>query len=325
MEFGLHIANMELGRLHDVAQTAEGLGYDLITFPDHIVLEGPGGQYDPHSLCHDPMLCAAVACEATKKIRIGHQVLCNLFRHPAIAAQSLASVDHLSGGRLIAGLGAGWTEREFRMTGINYPDITTRLAMLDEALTCIRSLWTKEQTNFDGRFYKFEEAILWPKPLQKPCPPILVGGGGRGLLRVAAKHADVVNIITDVGKAGQVTFASIAKLTDDAYKEKIRFLRDEIRRQGRDPDTITLSSSIFTVMLADSHKAAEAMAQDMASAFGIDVNSVLKSPLSLIGTPEECVAELKRRAKEWQVKLFIFALSGEETMRRLAEEVLVHV
>jgi probable F420-dependent oxidoreductase len=325
MEFGLHIANMELGRLRDVAQAAEGLGYGLITFPDHIVLEGPAGQYDPHALCHDPMIAAAVTCEATKKIRIGHQVLCNLFRHPAITAQSLASLDHLSAGRLIAGLGAGWTEREFRMTGINYPDVTTRLAMLDEALTCMRALWTNERTSLAGRFYKFENAILWPKPLQKPHPPILVGGSGRGLLRVAAKHADVVNIILDAGKAGQLTFANIAKLTDDAYKEKVRFLRDEARRQGREPDTITMSNSIFTIVLADSHTAAEAMAQNMASAFGTDAASVLKSPLSLIGTPEECVLELKRRAREWEVRQFIFAAGGEKTMRRLAEEVLAHV
>ena len=86
------------------------------------------------------------------------------------------------------------------MTGIPFPPITERLRMLDEALTFIKSLWTKEQTTFDGEFYHFKDAILWPKPIQKPCPPIIVGGGGKGLLRVAAKHADILNIIPDAGK-----------------------------------------------------------------------------------------------------------------------------
>ncbi|MGH7856916.1 MAG: LLM class flavin-dependent oxidoreductase, partial [Candidatus Binatia bacterium] len=90
MEFGLQVASMELPKFRDVAQAAEGLGYDLITFPDHIVMEQPEGQYDPKTLMWDPMIVAATVCDATKKIRVGHLVLCNLFRHPAIAAQSLA-------------------------------------------------------------------------------------------------------------------------------------------------------------------------------------------------------------------------------------------
>ena len=84
---------------------------------------------------------------------IGHLVLCNLFRHPAITAQSLMTLDHLSSGRLLAGFGTGWTETEFRMTGIPFPRIAERLRMLDEALTCIKSLWTKEETTFAGEFY----------------------------------------------------------------------------------------------------------------------------------------------------------------------------
>ena len=107
MEWGLQLINMEWSRLRDVAQEAEGVGFDLLTFPDHIVFEGPEGQYDPQHLSYDSIVVAAVVADATKKIRLGHLVLCNLFRHPAITAQSLTSLDHLSGGRLVAGLGTG--------------------------------------------------------------------------------------------------------------------------------------------------------------------------------------------------------------------------
>jgi alkanesulfonate monooxygenase SsuD/methylene tetrahydromethanopterin reductase-like flavin-dependent oxidoreductase (luciferase family) len=209
MEFGLQLANMEPARFRAIAQAAEGLGYDLITLPDHVVMEGPEGQYDPHTLIYDVMQIAAIIAEATKRIRVGHLVLCNLFRHPVIAAQSLATLDQISGGRAIAGLGSGWTEREFRMTGMPFPPIAERLRMLDEALTCMRSLWTNEQTTFSGEFYEFREAILWPKPVQKPHPPILLGGGGKGLLRIAAKHADAINLIAETGKKGRISVDEI--------------------------------------------------------------------------------------------------------------------
>src|SRR6266850_1396363 len=193
MEFGLQIANMAPAKFREVAQIAEGLGFDMILFPDHIVMEGPERQADMHALAYDHIAVAAALMEATKKIRIGHLVLCNLFRHPVITAQSLMTLDHISGGRLLAGLGSGWTETEFEMTGIPFPPITERLRMLDEALTVIRSLWANERTTFAGEFYKLKDAILWPKPVQKPHPPIIIGGGGKGLLRIAAKHTDYLN------------------------------------------------------------------------------------------------------------------------------------
>ncbi len=143
MEFGLFLMGADFNTVRACARAAEELGYDLVVFPDHFVHVRPGGSYDPHTIAHESMLLAAAAAHATSKIRIGHLVLCNLFRHPALAAQSLMSLDHLSGGRAVAGFGAGWTRVEFDMTGIEFPDIAARLRMLDEALTCVRSLWTR--------------------------------------------------------------------------------------------------------------------------------------------------------------------------------------
>jgi len=323
MEFGLQIANMEWQQLRDTAQEAEGLGFQTLLVPDHIVAEGPERQFDPHFLSYDVMIQVALLAEATKKARVGHLVLCNLFRHPVMTAQSLTSLDRLSNGRLIAGLGTGWTEREFKMTGISFPDIGTRLRMLDEALTCIRSLWTNEHTTVAGEFYQFDESILWPKPVQQPHPPILLGGGGKGLLRVAAKHADIVNIISDAGKPGYIKLANVAKLTDESFQAKVKFLRDEAARHGRDGSKIRISNVIFSVIVTNSAAETQATAEGMAPMFNTSPEGLLHSPLSLIGTPEQCIAELKRRQRDWDVSQVIF--SGGAPIRRLAEEVLPHV
>lgn len=325
MKFGLQLTNLEWPKLRDLCQTAEDLGYGLITFPDHVVLEGLEGDYDPKSVLYDAITSAAVAAEATKTIRVGHLVLCNLFRHPVFTAQSLASLDQLSAGRMIAGLGSGWTEREFRMTGIPFRDAKTRLAMLDEALTCIRSLWTQDETSFEGEHYQFDRAVLWPKPKQDPHPPVLVGGSGKGLLRIAAKHADYVNIIAEVGRAGMMKIGNLSKLTDEAYRSKVEFLRSEAKNAGRDPDAIRVSNIIFNVQITETESQADESAKAVAQMMGSTPEAIRQSPLMLFGTPEQCVKELQRRQTEWGVSQFVFSTSNEKLIRRLAEEVLKEV
>ena len=325
MEFGLFLATIDFNTVRESARIAEELGFHLVVFPDHFVHESPGGGYDPHAIAHDAILLAAAAAQATRTIRIGHLVLCNLFRHPAVTAQALMSLDHLSGGRLVAGLGAGWTETEFRMTGIGFPDIATRLRMLDESLTCIRSLWTQERTTFEGEFYRLQDAILWPKPLQQPHPRILIGGAGRGALRLMAKHADVANIAVNTGKPATLTLKDMSKVTDAVFRDRANFVRAEAARLGRDPKAITISNALFSVMLADSPAAAEASAREIGQMLGIPAREAPRSALFLIGTPAQCIEELNRRAAEWGVGQFIFAGGAPETTHRLAKEVLPHV
>src|SRR5262249_52362156 len=147
------------------------------------------------------------------------------------------------------GLGSGWTETEYRMTGIPFPDIATRLRMLDEALTCIRGLWTATPFSFTGEFYQFRDAVLLPRPVQRPHPPFVLGGSGRGLLRLAARHADNVNIVAATGREGYIKMAEVGKLTDAAFRAKLRFLREEAARAGRGAPEV--SQTLFTVMLTD--------------------------------------------------------------------------
>ena len=328
MEFGVQFGGLEPAQYRAHAQTAEALGYDLIVFPDHLVNEGPDKQLDVKSRAFDHIAMAAVVMEATKKIRVGHLVLCNLFRHPSITAQSLMTLDQLSNGRLLAGLGSGWTETEFKMSGIPFPPITERLRMLDEAMACILSLWKNEHTTFDGEFYHFKDAILWPKPIQQPHPPIIVGGGGKGLLRIAAKYADYINIIPDAGKRGHISMEVVSRTTDKSFREKVKFVRDEAVRFGRKPDAVRISNFVFAAILSESREATRKTAEIMAPMFRQTADELLASPMILIGTPEECIAELKRRAKDWGTSQVIFTGEvgqNEKLMRDLREKVLVHV
>ena len=154
MEFGVQIGSAEFGEMKELAARAEALGFGVIMIPDHIVYEGPEKQIETSWLSYDAMVRAALILEATKRVQVGHLVLCNLFRHPAITAQGITSLDRLSGGRAFCGIGTGWTATEFAMTGIPYPDMTTRLEMLDEALTVMKALWSQERTTFAGRHYQ---------------------------------------------------------------------------------------------------------------------------------------------------------------------------
>jgi len=324
MRFGLQVAQVEWSKLRDVAQAAEGMGFHALYFPDHLVHEGPERQREDIP-AWDPIIQTAIAAEATRRIRIGHLVLCNLFRHPAVTARSLTSLDHLSGGRLIAGLGTGWTETEYRMTGIPFPDIGTRLRMLDEALTCLTGIWGDAPFSFAGEFYQMKDAVLLPKPAQRPHPPFMLGGNGRGLLRIAARHAHHLNIISGTGREGYISLSSAGKLTDATFRSKVVFTRDEARRHGRDPETIEISQTIFAIMITESPAMTRAMAENFGGMLGLPPDEVLRSPLNLIGTPDECIAELRRRGREWQVTETILSPRADDVLQRLAKEIIPHV
>lgn len=323
MRFGLQlgVGLGDIARVRDLAQQAEGLGFDVLYFPDHLLMEGPERQR-MEGPAFDSMAMALLAAEATRRVRVGHLVLCNLFRHPAMTAQSLATLDHVSGGRALAGLGSGWTESEFRMTGIPFPPIGERLRMLDESLACLRGLWGEAPFSFDGEFYRFRDADLSPKTVQKPHPPIILGGGGKGLLRVAARHADVLNIISAVGRRGFISMQGAARLDNDQFRATVDFVRTETARLGRDPQSIEISNVAFSFMLLDTRDAAASMREGMAGILGTTPDAVIRAPMALIGTPDELVAEVRRRAREWDVREVVLSLQDEAMVARFAREVM---
>jgi F420-dependent oxidoreductase-like protein len=197
---------------------AEELGLEWASVYDHFlpVFAEPTGP------CFEgPTLLAAVASR-TQSIRCGVLVAGNTYRHPAVLANVAATLDHVSHGRLELGLGAGWFELEHAQYGIPFPPVGERLARLREAARMLRSLWTEEETTFDGRYYRLARARCEPKPVQRPHPPLWIGGTGeRVLLRIVAECADGWN--------------SLPVPVED-YERLGRALARHCAELGRDPD-----------------------------------------------------------------------------------------
>src|SRR5437879_10468114 len=193
--------------LLEVWRIADEAGFDHVWDFDHLATIGAGGQ--EASVYEGWTLLAAIA-QATRRVRFGCMVTGNTYRHPALLAKMAVTVDHLSGGRLEFGIGAAWAEAEHRMFGIE--GLEHRVGRLRESLDALISLWTKDRTTLEGRYYRFTDAIANPKPIQKPHPPIWIGAQGESTLRLTARHADVWNI-----SGGDPEFvAEVIKKFDDA-------------------------------------------------------------------------------------------------------------
>lgn len=181
--------------------------------------------------CMDGWTLLGALAVATRRVRLGLMVGCNGYRYPAVLAKIATTVDQVSGGRLDMGLGAGWFETEYNMYGIPFPPPAQRIRELDEACEVIKRLWTQEVADFQGSYYTLQAARHEPKPVQKPYPPIFIGGSGEKMtLRVVAKHADAWNFGNGPVEEAQ---------------RKSRILAEHCAAIGRDTATIRRSTQIF--------------------------------------------------------------------------------
>jgi probable F420-dependent oxidoreductase len=324
MHVGVSLVGLPATEILAKSREAESLGYSAVYLPDHWALEQQaGGGLDDATPSWEATTMLGAIAAVTTRVRVGALVHCNLFRHPGTTAQAITTIDHISDGRAILGLGSGWTRAEFEMMGAPFPEVKPRLRMLEESIRCIKALWTESRASFAGEFYELASAIHVPKPVSKPHPPILLGGGGKGLLRIAARHADAVNIGVDTGRAGTVDRAEVAKTTDAAFRERAAFLRAEAKAAGRDPSSIELSSTIFTAMVSESASDADNFAGALGGLFGLDPAEVKRMPIVLIGTIEECVRELQRRRDEWGLEHYVLsARAGGGLVEKFAHEIL---
>src|SRR5689334_3203695 len=194
---------------------------------DHFVpinghVEGP---------CMDGWTLLAALAATTRRVRLGLMVGCNGYRYPAVLAKIATTVDQISGGRLDVGLGAGWFDLEYNMYGIPFPPPVQRIRELDEACEALKLLWTQELATFEGKYYHLQEARHEPKPVQKPYPPLVIGGGGEKLtLRVVAKHADMYNF---------------GGGTPEEAQHKNAVLDEHCAAIGRDPGAIRRSTQFY--------------------------------------------------------------------------------
>ena len=212
--------------LRDVWRVADEAGFDHVWDFDHLASIGPGGV--ARTVYEGWTLLAAIAA-STRRVRLGCMVTGNIYRHPALLAKMAVTVDHLSGGRLEFGIGAGWAEAEAKMFGLEGLD--HRVGRLRESIEAMISLWTNDRTTIDGRYYHFNDAIADPKPIQKPHPPIWIGAGGDQMMLLVARYADVWN--------------SAGAASPEEAGEQSRRLDDLCRKVGRDPAAIRRSIQLM--------------------------------------------------------------------------------
>lgn len=230
--------------------------------PIHSDVDGP---------CYECWTTLSALAAETERLRLGLMVAGNTYRHPAVHAHMAATVDVISGGRLDFGVGAGWNEYEHQSMGIPLYPAGERIRRLGEACELTRLLWTQDLTDYDGRFYQLTEARLNPKPIQKPYPPIVIGGSGEQLtLRVVAQHADIWN-------------SSAADARELRHKQQI--LREHCAAIGRDPDEIEIS--VQTRINYDDLAASVATLQPLVAAGATHIVLMLAYPY-----PEGIVAQL---------------------------------
>ncbi len=328
MKFAIQVGGGQVRRdktgieaIIDEAVLAEELGFDTAFVPDHYVFESLGAlQTDIPA--YELNFVMATLAQRTKKIRIGSHVACLLFRHPAMQARLFAQVDEASGGRLVAGVGAGWTRAEFEMMGIDFPPVSERLKIMDEAVAIIRGLWRGEPFSFEGAYFSLRDAICLPTPVQKPAPPLMLGGSGNGILRRAGQWADVIHMVPAIGAAGTTTLDSVREFTDGSLGEKLERVRRAEEKAGRPPGSVRFATTIFNYAMTASAAETRAMAENLSAVFGLSPEEILHHPVVLIGTPEEMERELRRRERKHGLSLLAVNFSSAAQIESFGREVL---
>jgi alkanesulfonate monooxygenase SsuD/methylene tetrahydromethanopterin reductase-like flavin-dependent oxidoreductase (luciferase family) len=304
IEFGLYLPQLGFSwqQVVERVQAADELGYHSAWFLDHFY-----PPYLPKVDSFEAWTTVSALAPQTRRIRLGHLVICNAFRHPALLAKMAASLDVISGGRLELELGTGSVLREFGEFGIPLPSFAERTAMLEEAVQVIKSMFTQDMTHFEGKYYQLRDAPLAPKSVQKPWPPITIGGTGeKYTMPLAARHADIWNSPT----YGAPVLA-----------QKIAALRAECGKIGRDPATLKLSEQAILVIVKDKAELDAAMPTARRHYGG---EGYALDAAGYIGTPDAIIKRIRERAA-LGVTLFTFFFHDRaqlKTLELFAKEVI---
>ena len=232
--FGFHMPNFSFAdakgprlfdRVVEQAKAAEAAGFDLVTVMDHFYqIGGVGPETEPMLEAYTAL--GAIARE-TSRVKLGTLVTGVVYRNPAVLAKEVTTLDNISNGRAILGIGAAWNESESRGYGINFPPIAERMERLEEAVTIAKLMFTEDRPSFEGKHYRIENALNVPRPVQAGGPKVLIGGGGeRKTLRILAKHGDIGHWF-----GGDV----------EDLKRKKRVFEEHCAVVGRDPSSVTLT------------------------------------------------------------------------------------
>ncbi len=238
----------------ELARHAEATGWDGFWYADHFMPNAP----DTSTPWPEAWMTLAGVGALVPRLRLGTLVTGNTYRHPAVLAKMAATLDHMTGGRVVLGLGSGWQENEHRQYGIPFYTVKERLQRLEEACAVIKALFSETKAQFAGHFYQLEDASLEPKPVQRPLPLLIGGGGEQRTLRITARFADAWNVWGDVA----------------TLRHKMEILDRHCADLGRDPKSIR-RTAVALLFMSEDNQFLERMR-----------NTDLPQP-AVIGTPEE--------------------------------------
>lgn len=263
----------------NLARKVEDLGYSTLFIPDHL-----GEQWGP-------LVALTIAAEATERLNVGTLVLDNDFRHPVVVAKEIATLDLASGGRVEVGLGAGWLRTDYETSGIPYDEPAVRIDRMVEALDVMKQLWRRGSADLDGEHYQVAGAPGDPRPATPTTPKILVGGGGRRVLQVAAREADIVGLNPNL-RSGAIGREVAATAVASLYRERLDWIKDAA---GERFDDLELQCLTFFVIFTDDPRAA---AENLGPAFGVSPTDALEMPIALAGTVDSMVETLEQRREQ---------------------------
>lgn len=276
----------------EIARRSEALGYDTLLIADHI------------SDQLAPIAALTAAADATTTLRIGSFVFDNDYRNPVMLAKEATTLDLLSGGRLEFGFGAGWSRRDYTQLGIPYDTPKVRVDRMEEALALVKRLWTEKKVTHEGAHYQVRDATVLPRPTQHPHPPVMIGGGGPRMLRIAAREAQIVALAPTGNARGRPILST---LTLGSVEKRVATLRRAPRFSE-----LELNVIVFDAQVTDAGRSiVSALAARLKSA----VTAILETPFVMYGSRASLVEDLIARRE--RLGISYIALPGT-AMRELA-------
>lgn len=279
--FGIQLRNAPDGKSwREAARKAEALGYSTLFLPDHF-----GDAWSP-------TVPLAVAAEVTTTLKVGALVYDNDYRHPLVLARDMAALDVLSEGRVEFGIGAGWMSSDYEQSGIALDSPGVRIERMSEALEVFRQLWSQESATFRGKHYQVEGAICRPVPFTRGGPPIIIGGGGKKVLGIAATHASIIGVNPELS-SGVAGVEAARTAVADRYDERIGWIRDAA---GDRFDDIELQILCRFEQVTDDRLG---FATSIAPMFDLTPEGALAMPIALVGTIDQMCDDLIARRERF--------------------------
>jgi probable F420-dependent oxidoreductase len=264
--------DQSVDRWRDALRRIEDLGFSTVSVSDHFT----------QGWVMEPTIAMALAAEATSSLRVLSLVLGNDYRHPVMVHKAMATLDVLSKGRVEVGLGAGWLLSDYRAADIPYDSAGVRVERLEESLQVL---------NFSGKHYRITALEGLPKPLQRPRPPLLVGGGRRRILSVAGRHADIIGINPSL-QHGVVSAEAILDMTPERVAQKVGWATEAAETAGRSATDIEYQASMLICRVESSAGPAEAAVSSLAARADVDPDVLARSPVALAGSVQQCIERL---------------------------------